>query len=201
MCNFRPHAAYGQRRLDPMKQMPGVMLYFDTRSCLDLLTREEAGALFFAILDYGQFGILPELTGGAAVAWAFLRPYVDRDRARYEEKSRRSTEAANRRWGNSPALSGYETMPKTETKTETKTKISSKTRTGTGTKTPTAPEERRKQWAHVLTIEEEIAEKNRQAQALFGPLRCTPPPFLSQCGEDAAADSATSSMNSAMAGL
>ena len=182
-----------------MKQMPGVMLYFDTRDCLELLTREQAGDLFFAILDYGQFGACPQLTGGAAVAWAFLRPYIDRDRARYEEKSRRSTEAANRRWGNSPALSEYETMPKTETKK--KTKISSQT--GTGTKTPTAPEERRKQWANLLTFEEELAEKQRQAQAYARTSLVTPFPGSggAQPSEEAETDCSTSSMNSAMAGL
>lgn len=182
-----------------MKQMPGVMLYFDTRDCLDLLTREEKGDLFSAIMDYGQFGILPELTGGAAVAWAFLKPYINRDRARYEDKVRRNTEAANRRWGNDPALFSCETMPKTETKTETKT--FSKTRTGT--KTPTAPEERRKQWAHVLSFEEELAEKNRQAQAYARTSLDTPFPGSGggQPSAEAEADSSASSMNSAMAGL
>ena len=35
------------------------MFYFDVRPCIKRLTLEEKGQLFEAILDYGEFGDLP----------------------------------------------------------------------------------------------------------------------------------------------
>ena len=81
-----------------MGTMPGVMLYFDLRPCLDHLTREEQGMLFQAILDYGETGCPPELPGALAIAWAFIQPRLDRDRARYEAKVAQSTQAIRSRW-------------------------------------------------------------------------------------------------------
>ena len=79
-----------------MGTMPGVMLYFDLRPCLDHLTREEQGMLFQAILDYGETGCPPELPGALAIAWAFIQPRLDR--ARYEAKVAQSTQAIRSLW-------------------------------------------------------------------------------------------------------
>ena len=50
------------------KKQPGVMLYFDIRPCLNRMSREEQGELFVAILDYAQYGTVPELDGLLGVA-------------------------------------------------------------------------------------------------------------------------------------
>lgn len=65
---------------------PGVMLYFDTRKCLKRLDLQQKGALFEAILDYGEFGVVPDFSVDAVlgVAWDFLEPRIDRDGERYE---------------------------------------------------------------------------------------------------------------------
>lgn len=65
-----------------MKQ-PGVLLYFDVRPCLKRLSKEEKGELFEAILEYGEFGTVPEFEGSLGVAWDFIQPQIDRDRENY----------------------------------------------------------------------------------------------------------------------
>lgn len=64
---------------------PGVMLYFDLRPCLKRLGREQKGQLFEAILEYGEFGAVPNFDDdiGLAVAWDLIRPMIDRDNERY----------------------------------------------------------------------------------------------------------------------
>lgn len=67
-----------------MANRPGVMFYFEVRPCLKRLSPEEKGVLFEAILDYGEFGVVPELDGAAAIAWDFIQPRIDKDGERYE---------------------------------------------------------------------------------------------------------------------
>ena len=82
------------------KKQPGTMLYFDIRPCLKRLSTQEKGILFEAILDYGEFGAVPELEGQLGVAWDFIQPRLDRDRERYEHITEKRRSAANARWGN-----------------------------------------------------------------------------------------------------
>ena len=65
---------------------PGVMFYFDVRPCIKRLSINEKGCLFEAILDYGEFGIVPELEGALGVAWDFIQPKLDRDAGRYDKQ-------------------------------------------------------------------------------------------------------------------
>lgn len=65
---------------------PGVMFYFDVRPCIKRLDINEKGRLFEAILDYGEFGIVPDLDGSLGVAWDFIQPKLDRDADRYEKQ-------------------------------------------------------------------------------------------------------------------
>ena len=62
------------------------MFYFDVRPCLKRLTDDDKGRLFEAILDYGEFGIIPEFDGMLGVAWDFIRPRLDRDAENYEKQ-------------------------------------------------------------------------------------------------------------------
>ena len=78
-------AFVGQTSGDSMGK-PGVMFYFDVRPCIKRLSLEEKGQLFEAILDYGEFGIEPELDGAVGVAWDFLLPKLDRDDDRYSRQ-------------------------------------------------------------------------------------------------------------------
>ena len=81
-----------------MNKQPGVMLYFDLLPSLERFTLEEQGLLFRAILEYGKLGLTPHFHGALAVAWDFIQPRLDRDRARYEEKVQQCRDAIQRRW-------------------------------------------------------------------------------------------------------
>ena len=65
---------------------PGVMFYFEIRPCIKRLTLEEKGQLFEAILDYGEYGAIPEVDGAVGVAWDFIQQRLDRDTGRYDER-------------------------------------------------------------------------------------------------------------------
>ena len=69
-----------------MGTQPGVMLYFDIRPCLARLCMDDQGRLFNAILDYGELGIEPDFDYMLGIAWDFIKPRLERDRARYEDK-------------------------------------------------------------------------------------------------------------------
>lgn len=69
------------------------VLYHDVRTPLELLTDEQRGKLFIAILDYSEFGALPEFDGALMMAFAFIRMSLDRDAATWEEKRAKRAEA------------------------------------------------------------------------------------------------------------
>lgn len=77
---------------------PGVMFYFNVRPCLKRLDIAEKGRLFEAILDYGEFGIIPEMDGALGVAWDFIQNRIDLDSQRYESIVEKRTQAAKTRW-------------------------------------------------------------------------------------------------------
>ena len=73
---------------------PGVMFYFEVRPCIKRLTLEEKGQLFESILDYGEYGALPDLEGALGVAWDFIQPRLDRDADKYDETVAKAKYAA-----------------------------------------------------------------------------------------------------------
>lgn len=80
------------------KKQPGCMLYFDLRPSLKRLSLEEKGRLFEAILDFGEYGVIPELDGVLAIAWDFIQPRLEKDRERYAEICEKRRDAINTRW-------------------------------------------------------------------------------------------------------
>ena len=81
-----------------MKKKPGVMVYFDLRGMLKLLTDAEKGKLFEAILEYGETGIESELDDKLKVAWPLIRMRLDMDNTRYEFVGYKRKYAAYTRW-------------------------------------------------------------------------------------------------------
>lgn len=63
---------------------PGIMLYFDIRQPLRVLPDADKGRLLDAILEYGEYGTIPEFDGMLAMAWGFIQPKLDRDEESYE---------------------------------------------------------------------------------------------------------------------
>lgn len=76
------------------KKPPGVMLYYDLLPCLEAFTDAELGQLFKAILQYGATGEVIDLTGSLSIAWALIRPRIDRDAEQYALKAKKSRYAA-----------------------------------------------------------------------------------------------------------
>ena len=63
---------------------PGIMLYFDMLEPVRVLPDAEKGRLLVAMLEYGQSGKEPEFQGMLALAWAFVKPKLDRDGQSYD---------------------------------------------------------------------------------------------------------------------
>ena len=88
------------------KNAPGVLLYFDLRPALDLLTYEEEGEIFDAILAYGEDGTVPDFDSDVLnMLWAFVARRIDADRANYLAKCEKNRQRALKRW-NADACEG-----------------------------------------------------------------------------------------------
>ena len=83
-----------------MKKKPGVMVYFDMRRMVKLLTDEEKGKLFEAILDYGETGQAGELTDTLRIVWPLIQDRLDKDSFQYDKKVVKRKYAAYTRWAN-----------------------------------------------------------------------------------------------------
>lgn len=90
--------------------------YHGYLKAMELLTDEECGRLFRALLNYSQSGIVPELKGNERFVFPMMQGQVARDAERYTEKCRKRADAANKRWGNDKSqfsqmdAFAYETM-------------------------------------------------------------------------------------------
>ena len=72
------------------------VLYHDIRGPLELLTDEQRGQLFLAILDYSELGLLPEFTGAMQMAFAFIKTALDRDTEAWETKREKRRESGSK---------------------------------------------------------------------------------------------------------
>lgn len=69
------------------------VLYHDIRAPLALLTDEQRGKLLTAILNYSEYGELPDFDGALLMAFAFIRTSLDRDAESWAEKRAKRAEA------------------------------------------------------------------------------------------------------------
>ena len=82
------------------KKMPGVMIFFDIRPTLSLLSTSEKGLMLDAILDYAEDGLEPEFTDHSLeILWSVLKQKIDADRQRYADKCEQARKSALKRWG------------------------------------------------------------------------------------------------------
>lgn len=73
------------------------VLYHDVRKPMELLTDEQRGRLFMAILDYSEYGTVQDFHDGAVdMAFAFIRSSIDRDTAVWEAKRAKRAEAGRK---------------------------------------------------------------------------------------------------------
>ena len=77
-----------------MADRPGIILYFDMVAPLKRLGYEEKGKLLEAMLEYGQFGVVPELDGVLPFIWDCIQPKLDADAKRYRKTVFQKTHAS-----------------------------------------------------------------------------------------------------------
>ena len=68
-----------------MAERPGIILYFDMVAPLKRLGYEDKGKLLEAMLEYGQYGVVPELDGVLPFIWDCIQPKLDADAKRYRK--------------------------------------------------------------------------------------------------------------------
>lgn len=81
-----------------MKKKPGVMVYFELRGMLRLLSDAEKGQLFEAILEYGETGQTSALSPTLKIAWPLIQRRLDVDSERYTQVGLKRKYAAYVRW-------------------------------------------------------------------------------------------------------
>lgn len=64
---------------------PGIMIYFDMLGPVRVLSDADKGRLFLAMLEYGKDGTVPQFDGMLEMAWAFVKPKIDKDEESYED--------------------------------------------------------------------------------------------------------------------
>ena len=79
-----------------------IVLSYDLRQPLELLSYEERGRLFTAILDYLESGRAPGFTGALAMAFCFIRQDLDRGAGRRNGTRAAGTKADAPRNGEPP---------------------------------------------------------------------------------------------------
>ena len=58
------------------KRFNFIMLFFDCRQHLELLTDEQRGKLLLALFNYAEYGIAPELDPASQMAFSFLSAQI-----------------------------------------------------------------------------------------------------------------------------
>jgi hypothetical protein len=70
-----------------MAERPGIMVYFDLLPQLQEYSKEEAGELFLAMLEYGAFGAVPAFEDrGLRIIWREVQGKIDRDNESYQRR-------------------------------------------------------------------------------------------------------------------
>lgn len=69
------------------------ILYTEYAKHMGLLDMEQRGVLLTAIMNYQTGEELPEMDGGTAMAFSFIKEQLDRDNAKYEETLKKRSDA------------------------------------------------------------------------------------------------------------
>ena len=92
---------------------PGIMVYFDMMGPLKVLPDTDKGRLFWAMLEYGKNGTVPEFDGMLSLAWEFVKPKIDKDSEEYNRtvlKRQYATFCRDRKKKGEPEISFEEWM-------------------------------------------------------------------------------------------
>ncbi len=72
--------------------------YYSYLESIELLTDAERGRLFTALLEYSSTGVTPEFKGNERFVFSGMKAQIDRDKKNYEDKCRKQSENARKRW-------------------------------------------------------------------------------------------------------
>lgn len=81
-----------------MNRKPGIMIYFDMRRVLPMLTNEEKGILFETILEYGETKCVGQMPDNIRLLWPLVQMRLDNDEMRYHKVCVKRQYAAYVRW-------------------------------------------------------------------------------------------------------
>ncbi len=119
--------------MEKNKQRPGVMVYFHLTEPLRRLPKEDFADLMWAVLDYAQYGVLPQFENPMLqMSWGYLQHAADLDKERYELRCQNAKAAIQKRWNKQEDTNVYDRIPKipytnTETNSDTETHTNTKT--------------------------------------------------------------------------
>lgn len=109
--------------MEKTKQRPGVMVYFHLTEPLRCLPREDFADLMWAVLDYAQYGVLPQFENPLLqMSWGYLQHAADVDKERYDMRVQRASKGASMRWHKEAMLNdAYDAKYNTNTQADTDT--------------------------------------------------------------------------------
>ncbi len=73
------------------------VLYCEYKNNISVLSDEEKGKLFAAILEYADTGNMLELSGSTAMAFSFIKTQLDINEKKYQEVCEKRRRAGERR--------------------------------------------------------------------------------------------------------
>ena len=81
-----------------MAKAKGIMLYFDIKEPLKDFSDEERGKLVWALLEYGENHVTPQLNGSLKTAFDFIKKDIDRDIEKYFNRCQKNKENVSKRY-------------------------------------------------------------------------------------------------------
>ena len=93
-----------------------ILIYLEIREMIEKLTKEQAGTIFMAILDYCDTGTIPKLDPFLEMVFIPIRQSLDRSKKQYESRCEKNRAAALKRWGKTEEAE--ETTPAAKKKTK-----------------------------------------------------------------------------------
>lgn len=105
--------------------------YHSYLSSMELLTDEERGRLFTALLQYSSTGDAQQLCGNERFVFPLMRDQIDRDAKKYAAKCEKQAQNARKRWNAtaSHGMPSYANDAKEKEKEKEKTKAKEKEKT------------------------------------------------------------------------
>lgn len=76
------------------KGRPGFVVYFDIRQSVELLSKEQTADLFLAMLNYAEYGELPNLDVPTQICFNMMRSRMDYDAEKYNKSIQQKRYAA-----------------------------------------------------------------------------------------------------------